>query len=119
MRIKWQIHSKANKVTLEPPLNNIHETKSYLNNQSMEQVVLGMMTELDSNLPLFKHITYEYTRNPVETKYQVIVYKAMETEAVNRLDVMKHVIHSQFGNEVFQHFEDEHKGLFTSHSRRR
>jgi len=81
-RIKWQIHSKANEVTLELPLHDIHDTKSYLNNQSMEQVLLGTMTKADKNLPLFKHFTHKYTRNPAETKYQVTVYKAMEEEAV-------------------------------------
>ena len=118
-RIKWQIHSKANEVTLELPLHDIHETKSYLNNQSMEQVILGTMTRADKNLPLFKHVTYKYTRNPAETKYQVTVYKAMEEEAVQRLKEMKDMMHTQFGNEVFAHFENKHKGLLRSHSKRR
>ena len=118
-RMKWQIHSKANEVTLELPLYDIHERKIYLNNQSMEQVILGTMTKNDQNLPLFKHVTHKYTRNPAETKYQVTVYKAMEKEAVQRLEEMKDVMHTQFGNEVFGHFENKHKGLLNSYAKRR
>jgi len=40
-RIKWQIYSKANEVTLELPLTDIQNIKSYLKHQSMEQVLLG------------------------------------------------------------------------------
>ena len=118
-RIKWQIHSKANEVTLELPMHDIHKHQIYLNNQSMESIILGTMTEKDKNIPLFKHITYKYTRNPAETKYQITVYKAMEGEAIKWLEEMKDTMHSQFGNEVFQHFEDKHKGLMESHYKRR
>jgi len=118
-RIKWQIHSKVNEVTLELPLTDIQEVKSYLRDQSMEQVILGTMTDSDRNLPLFKHITHKYTKNLAETKYQVTVYKAMDKEELLRLEQMKDVMHTQFGNDVFQHFDDKHKGLMVSHSKRR
>jgi len=85
----------------------------------MEQVLLGTMTRADKNLPLIKHVTHKYTRNLAETKYQVTVYKAMEEEAVQRLEEMKDMMHTQFGNEVFAHFENKHKGLLRSHSKRR
>jgi len=76
------------------------------------------MTDSDRNLPLFKHITHKYTRNLAETKYQVTVHKAVEIEVLSPLEEMKDVMHTQFGNDVFQHFEDKHKGLIVSHSKR-
>ena len=50
-RIKWQTHSKANEVTLELPLTDIQEVRSYLRDQSMEQVILGTMTDSDRQEP--------------------------------------------------------------------
>ena len=119
VRMKWQVFSKANEVTLELPLKDIHKPKEYLNNRSLEQVILGTMADSNAKLSLFKHITHKYSRNPLYVKYQVTVYKSLENEAVRKLEEMKDVLHTQFGNDIFQHFDNQHKGLLESHSKRR
>ena len=119
VRMKWQVFSKANEVTLELPLKDIHEQKEYMNGRSLEQVLLGTMADSNPKLSLFKHITHKYNRNPLYAKYQVTVYKSLETEAIRRLEEMKDVLHSQFGNEILNHFDNQHKGLLESHSTRR
>ena len=119
VRMKWQVFSKANEVTLELPLKDIHEQKEYMNGRSLEQVLLGTMADSNAKLSLFKHITHKYNRNPLYAKYQVTVYKSLETEAIRRLEEMKDVLHSQFGNDILQHFDNQHKGLLESHSNRR
>ena len=119
VRMKWQVFSKANEITLELPLTDLHEPKEYLNNRSMEQVILGTMSDTNKTLSLFKHITHKYTRNPAETKYQVTVYKSMEQEAIARLEEMKTGMHDQFGNEVLAHFDARQSSLMEHQSRRR
>ena len=119
VRMKWQVFSKANEVTLELPLKDIHAQKAYMNGRSLEQVLLGTMADSNEKLSLFKHITHKYNRNPLYAKYQVTVYKSLETEAIRRLEEMKDVLHSQFGNDILHHFDNQHKGLQYSHSNRR
>jgi len=82
-------------------------------------VILGTMADSNAKLSLFKHITHKYSRNPLYVKYQVTVYKSLENEAVRKLEEMKDVLHTQFGNDIFQHFDNQHKGLLESHSKRR
>ena len=119
VRMKWQVFSKANEITLELLLKDLHELKAYLNNCSMEQVILGTMSHSNEILSLFKHITYKYTRNPAETKNQVTVYKSMEYKAIKRLEQMKTGMHGQFGNKVLAHFETRKSSLMEPQSRRR
>jgi len=107
---------KANKVTLELPLKDIHKQKDYLEQRSKEQVESTTWNNVGRQPKSIPFQTHKYTRNPAEINHLVTVYKSMEDKAVRRLQEMKDIMHSQFGNSVFQHFEKRHKGILESHS---
>ena len=95
---------KANEIVFELPLKDIYAKKEYLDNMSLEEVIHSITTDDEENVPVFKHITRKWTRDPEETKYEVVCQPKMKEDAQEILRNLQARLEELFDHNVRKHF---------------
>ena len=95
---------KANEIVFELPLKDIYAKKEYLDNMSLEEVIHSITTDDEENVPVFKHITRKWTRDPEETKYEVVCQPRMKEDAQEILRNLQARLEELFDHNVRKHF---------------
>ena len=96
-RMKWHIFAKANEVSIPlphfDPWQHIGSTKetigSFLHNVTTPK-----------GIPVFRHITHRWTRNPEHRKWNITVSSHMEEVARTYLGNLSTYLHAQYGDDV-------------------
>lgn len=92
-----QVVLKATEITYELLLKDIYNKKEYLENLSLEQVIHSITNGDNENIPVFKHITKKWTRDPEEVRYEVVVCQPkMEQEAQEILRNLQAKLEEQY-----------------------
>ena len=99
-----QAMSKGNEETFELPIKDIYEPKSYLKNQSLEQVIHLMTKDNEGTIPIFKHITRKWTSDPEEMKYEVVCQSSFKEDARQLLKNLQEILEEKYGIDVRRHF---------------
>ena len=103
--LKHQAVSKAGEVKLNFPYHNINTKQRYLCDKSLEQIIHGMTTKSDKEIPVFKHITTKWVQKEGETQqYEVAVASSLVNEATSILRGLKNHLIKEYGNNVRNHF---------------
>jgi len=99
-----QSRMKAGEVTLDLKLKDIFEEKEYLDGKSLEQVIHSVQSKGKKGMPLFKHISNKWTREPKTQQYEIIISPCMLDEATKYMKGIKNNLVKIHGNEVLKHF---------------
>ena len=103
--LKHQAVSKAGEVKLNFPYHNINTKQRYLCDKSLEQIIHGMTTKSDKEIPVFKHITTKWVQKEGETQqYEVAVASSLVNEATSILRGLNNHLIKEYGNNVRNHF---------------
>ena len=104
--LKHQATSKAGEVKIQLRLKNIRKKYAYLKDQSVEEILHGMATESDPEIPLFKHITTRWIHKEGKMEYEVAVASKLVDEAAIVMRGLKNRMVKEYGNQVRVHFID-------------
>ena len=115
-----QVALKADEVLLDIDIQNIHEKKPYLNNNSLEQIIHGEKIKINeaTEIPIFKHICRKWMINASEVRYQVAVQTQMLTKAGNHIQTLRNHLIKKYGPDIQQHFRSkitQHKTSYSPH----
>ena len=102
--IRHQSVSKAGDVLLDLKYMDLKESKDYLHNQSLEQVLHSEMSADDKDIPLFKHITTRWDNKSGTMMFEVAVACSLLEEAKDRLQGMNNTLLKKYGAKVRGHF---------------
>jgi len=103
-----QAKSKAHDVLLDLHVTDIQEKKAYLGDQSMEQIIHKKTSKKMKDAPIIKHIIKKWSRNPEAVEYQASINPYMLEEAQALLTTLKNDLTREYGNDVLQHFQNNH-----------
>ena len=103
-QLKHQATSKASAVKLNFPFQDITNKKTYFGEKSLEQIIHGMTTKEDKDIPLFKHITTKWSQNDTKQQYEIVVASSLVDEATRELRGLKNYLIKEYGNEARKHF---------------
>ena len=103
-----QAKSKAHDVLLDINLTDILEKKTYLDNQSIEQIIHKKTSTKLQDAPIIKHIIKKWSKTPDKVEYQAAIHPYMLEEAQTLLTTIKNDLVKQYGQEVLTHFTDKY-----------
>ena len=116
-----QAISKSGEVSFDLRITDITEAKEYLEGKTIEQVIHEIESKNKKNIPLFKHISRKWSKQPEQEKYEVTVAPSLVDEAAVWLKGMRNVLIHRFGQGVRKHFDDyniHHTGSSTRNIRK-
>ena len=99
-----QASSKAGEIYLDLDMWDLHTRHEYLNGSTLEEVIHGLTSTTKTGIPIFKHITRKWSRNPEDTNYEVAVAPSMLSEAQETLRTIRPALKRKFGILVNNHF---------------
>ena len=73
--MRMQATTKAGELRLDLKLTDLYEKKQYLGGRTMEDIIHSATSEddVDSGMPIFKHIASKWMSDDKNIEYQVIV----------------------------------------------
>ena len=101
-----QAISKAGEIKLDLDMWDLHTSKAYLNGYTLEQVIHGITSINRPGIPIVKHITKKWSREPDKLDYQIAVAPCMLQDAHEMLKTIRASLVTKFGTEVQKHFVD-------------
>ena len=104
--IKLHIYSKATETTRDLPVVDLFTPKKYLADKTMQQVILETESGKLPGMPVFKNITRKWSRNYLETNYQITSYATLTDEADIAAQSLMSCIQEKYGNEALLHFPE-------------
>ena len=104
--IKHHIYSKATETTRDLPVVDLFTPKKYLADKTMQQVILETESGKLPGMPVFKNITRKWSRNYLETNYQITSYATLTDEADIAAQSLMSCIQEKYGNEALLHFPE-------------
>ena len=99
-----QASSKAGEIYLDLEMWDIHTRHDYLEGGTLEEVIHGLTSTTKPGIPIFKHITKKWSRNPENVNYEVAVAPSMLSEAQETLRTIRPALKRKFGIIVNNHF---------------
>ena len=78
---KHHIYSKATETTRDLEAIDLFTPKKYLGDKTLQQVILETESGKLPGMPVFKNITRKWSRNYLQTNYQIISYATLTDEA--------------------------------------
>ena len=103
-RMKWHIFAKANEVSTPlphfDPWQHIGPTK-----ESIGSFLHNVTTP--KGIPVFRHITHRWTRNPEHRKWNVTVSSHMEEVARTYLGNLSTHLHTKYGDDVLPILQED------------
>ena len=117
--MEMQIGLKSEEISLDLPLKNIFENKAYLEGNTIEQIIHGVKRLDKNNMPVFKHITKKWSKDPNKVEYQVAIQAIMEKDAIDIINNLEAKLIEAFGEKVKDHFTRQinpmHQGISNKH----
>ena len=111
-RQMWlQSQSKSGEVKLDIKIRDIKTPKTYLNNQSLEQVIHKVESKTKERVPLFKHIIKKWTREANNDSYQVVVAPCLVDEGIHYIRGMKNNLVKLYGKEILEQLNEPNPHL--------
>ena len=102
-----QSSSKAGEVLLDLEMWDLYNRPDYLKGSTLEEVIHGLTSTTKAGIPIFKHITRKWTRNPDEENYEVAVAPSMLREAQETLRTIRPALKRKFGLQMNNHFRPQ------------
>ena len=102
-----QIFTKANETSRDLEAIDLFTEKEYLNGMTLQEAILKLPAEKMKGMPVFKHITKKWTRNHLETKYQITSYATLSEEANATIPGLLSLLQEKYGNKILKHFPGE------------
>ena len=102
-----QIFTKANETSRDLDAIDLFTEKEYLNGMTLQEAILKLPAEKMKGMPVFKHITKKWTRNHLETKYQITSYVTLSEEANATIPGLLSILQEKYGNKILKHFPGE------------
>ena len=102
--IKHHIYNKANETVRDLDVVDLFSKKSYLNGKTMHQAILEVQAGKLKGMPVFKNITRKWSRNFLETSYQITSYATLTEEADIAVQSLMSIMQERYGNEALAHF---------------
>ena len=99
-----QSSSKAGEILLDLEMWDLFSRKEYMNGSTLEEVIHGLTSTAKPGIPIFKHITRKWSRNPNEENYEVAVAPSMLREAQETLRTIQPAMKRKFGIIMNSHF---------------
>ena len=104
--IKHHIYSKATETTRDLEVVDLFNTKDYLEGKTMQQAILETESGKLPGMPVFKNITRKWSRNYLETNYQITSYATLTEEADAAAQGLMSSIQEKYGNDALLHFPE-------------
>ena len=104
-----QAISKAGEIKLDLEMWDIHSKRDYLHGQTLEQVLHGLTSNTRQGIPIIKHISKKWSRNPDKIDYEIAIAPSMLHEAQVMLNTVRSVFKTKFGAPIHQHFIPPHR----------
>ena len=104
--IKHHIYSKATETTRDLEVVDLFTAKDYLEGKTMQQAILETESGKLPGMPVFKNITRKWSRNFLETNYQITSYATLTEEADAAAQGLMSSIQEKYGNEALLHFPE-------------
>ena len=102
-----QIFTKANETCRDLDAIDLFSEREYLNGMTLQEAILKLPAEKMKGMPVFKHITKKWTRNHLETKYQITSYATLSEEANATIPGLLSILQEKYGNKILKHFPGE------------
>ena len=101
-----QAESKASQITMTLEITDVFETKEYLNQRTMEDVLHSATSDIENEtkVPIVKHITRKWMSDARIVRYEAAVQPTMVDTASKFLQKLESTLVEAFGKEVRQHF---------------
>ena len=104
-----QAVSKAGEIILDLEMWDIMERKDYLHGNSLEQVIHGLTSTSREGIPIVKHISRKWTRNPDKIDYEIVIAPTMIHEEQIMLKTVRAALLERYGKQMHKHFWPTHK----------
>ena len=104
--IKHHIFSKATETYRDLDAVDLFTPKEYLNGKTMQQAILETTSGKLPGMPVFKNITRKWSRNFLETSYQLSSYATLSEEADAAVQGLMSSLQEKYGNESLAHFPE-------------
>ena len=102
--LDYQIHSRIQETKRDIDIIDIYSDQEYLGGKCLHEVLLRIQSKKILGSPVFKHITKKWTRNYLDTYYQVTSFSSLTAEANEVVENLMATLVDEFGHEVSRHF---------------
>ena len=103
-----QAVSKAGEIKLDLRIWDLQSKHDYLEGRLLEEVMHGLTSTTCEGIPVVKHITRKWSRQPDKISYKITVAPSMLSEAQHLLNTIRAALVEKFDSRVQRHFSSPH-----------
>jgi hypothetical protein len=106
-RLAYHIWLKANEISIETNMVNIHQTIDSFDGKTFSDIILATMSNLDLNTRIFNHFNRLWNMDPTKATWVLSVRKQCEDEATTFIRNCHDYLFDKYGQEIEKFFSNE------------
>ena len=99
--LAFHVWLKANEITLNTNIRNIHNTIDAFEGKTFAEVILGV--SCNSGKRVFAHVNHAWSNDPSQQKWSLSVQFHMLSDARKVLNNIQEMLYDQYGDDINKH----------------